>query len=165
MKIGQLASRAGLNASAIRYYEKLGLLPQPQRQGNQRRYPAEALNRILLIRFASEMGFTLNEIKLFLSGIKENAPVGPRWKKLAHRKLDEVKQLMQRSRRLKSLLEHLLHCRCSSLKICVQRLSLSPNLRSLQKHHAKPTQKSPRVTNSWDEILVQADAQKSPKTS
>jgi MerR family redox-sensitive transcriptional activator SoxR len=141
MKIGELAARANLNASAIRYYEKLSLLPQQQRQGHQRRYPAEALNRILLIRFASEMGFTLSEIKLFLSGIKENAPVGPRWKKLAHRKLAEVEQLMQRSRRLKSLLEHLLICRCSSLKICVHRLSLSPNLRSLQKPYRRDAQK------------------------
>jgi MerR family transcriptional regulator, redox-sensitive transcriptional activator SoxR len=133
MKIGKLATRAGLNASAIRYYEKRGVLPNPQRQGNQRRYPAEALNRVLLIRFASEMGFTLNEIKLFLSGIKENAPVGPRWKKLAHRKLAQVEQTIQRSRRLKSLLKHLLHCRCASLEICVQRLSLSPTLTSLQR--------------------------------
>src|SRR5271163_4584702 len=121
MKVGELATRAGLNASAIRYYEKLNLLPKPQRQGNQRRYPAEALNRVLLIRFASEMGFTLSEIKLFLSGIKENAPVGPRWQKLAHRKLAEVAETMQRSRRLKSLLEHLLHCRCARLQTCVRR--------------------------------------------
>src|SRR5277367_1978517 len=137
MKIGQLAARANLNASAIRYYEKRGLLPPPHRQGNQRRYPSDSLNRILLIRFASEMGFTLNEIKLFLSGIKETAPPAPRWKKLAHRKLAKVEQLIQRSRRLKSLLEHLLHCRCSSLKICVHRLSLSPTVRSLQKPRAK----------------------------
>jgi len=136
MKIGELAARANLNASAIRYYEKLSLLPQPHRQNHQRRYPADALNRILLIRFASEMGFTLTEIKLFLSGIKESAPPAPRWNKLAHRKLAELEQQMQRSRRLKSLLKHLLHCRCSSLKICVQRLSLSPRLRSLQKLRA-----------------------------
>ena len=142
MKIGQLAARANLNASAIRYYEKRGLLPAPQRQGNQRRYPSDSLDRVLLIRFASEMGFTLNEIKLFLSGIKENAPVGPRWQKLAHRKLAEVEQIMQRSRRLKSLLEHLLHCRCSSLKTCVTRLSLSPNLRSLRKAHRPEAPKS-----------------------
>ena len=142
MKIGQLAARANLNASAIRYYEKRRLLPPPHRQGNQRRYPSDSLNRVLLIRFASEMGFTLTEVKLFLSGIKENAPIGPRWKKLAHRKLAEVDQLIQRSRRLKSLLEHLLHCRCASLKICVARLNLSPNLRSLRKaQHRTGTQK------------------------
>jgi len=163
MKIGELARRANLNASAIRYYEKLSLLPQPQRQGQQRRYPAEALNRILLIRFASEMGFTLSEIKLFLSGIKETAPPAPRWKKLAHRKLAEVEKTIQCSRRLKSLLQHLLHCRCSSLAICVQRLSLSPNLRSLQKPRAKRKQKSPHAPNSWDEIFAQADSAKISK--
>lgn len=133
MKIGELAVRARLNSSAIRYYERIGLLPIAQRQGNQRRYSAEALNRISLIRFASEMGFTLSEIKLFLSGIKEDAPVGPRWKKLARRKLSEVQETIDRSRRLKSLLEHLLHCRCASLEICVQRLSLSESLRMLKR--------------------------------
>lgn len=148
MKIGQLATRAGLNASAIRYYENLGLLAAPQRQSGQRRYPSEALNRVLLIRFASEMGFTLSEIKLFLSGIKENSSPGPRWEKLAHRKLAEVQQTIQRSRRLKSLLEHLLHCRCASLQICVTRLSLSPRLRSLQNPLVTASRKPRHPQNS-----------------
>ena len=129
MKIGELAGRSGLNASAIRYYETRGLLPAPHRTGGQRRYPANALDRVLLIRFASEMGFMLSEIKVFLNGLRDDAPVGPRWKKLAHRKIQEVQRGIQRARRLKSLLEHLLHCRCISLEVCVKRLSLSPNLR------------------------------------
>lgn len=129
MKIGELAGRSGLNASAIRYYEKRGLLPAPHRAGGQRRYPADALDRVLLIRFASEMGFTLSEIKVFLNGLRDDAPVGPRWKKLARRKIQEVEGSIQRTRRLKSLLEHLLHCRCASLQVCVERLSLSPTLR------------------------------------
>ena len=129
MKIGQLAARAAVNASAIRYYEKLGLLPAPQRSGGQRRYPGDALDRVLLIRFAGEMGFSLGEIKVFLHGLCDNAPVGPRWRKLAHRKIKEVEENINRSILLKSLLENLLHCRCASLQICVQRLSLSPNLR------------------------------------
>jgi MerR family redox-sensitive transcriptional activator SoxR len=129
MKIGQLAARAAINASAIRYYEKMGLLAAPHRVGGQRRYPTDALDRILLIRFAGEMGFSLGEIKLFLHGLRENAPVGPRWKKLAHRKIKEVEENIHRSLLLKSLLENLLHCRCASLQLCVQRLSLSPNLR------------------------------------
>jgi MerR family redox-sensitive transcriptional activator SoxR len=131
MKIGELAARAGLNASAIRYYEKMGLLAAPQRLGGQRRYPADALDRVLLIRFAGEMDFTLGEIKLFLQGLRENCPVGPRWKKLAHRKIAEIDENLQRSIRLKSFLQNLLHCRCASLQICVQRLSLSPNLRRI----------------------------------
>jgi MerR family redox-sensitive transcriptional activator SoxR len=136
MKIGQLARSANLNASAIRYYEKCGLLAPPQRIGGQRRYPADAAYRVLLIRFASDMGFTLAEIKLFLSGLRDNTPVGPRWKKLAARKLTEVEQTIARSLKLKSLLQGLRHCHCASLQQCVRALGLSQNLRSLS-HDAK----------------------------
>jgi MerR family transcriptional regulator, redox-sensitive transcriptional activator SoxR len=137
MKIGQLARGAGLNASAIRYYEKRGLLVPPQRQGGQRRYPSDALSRALLIRFATEMGFTLSEIKLFLNGLRDNTPVGPRWKKLATRKLIEVDQTIARSLKLKSLLQDLLHCHCPSLPYCVNCLSLSPKLRRLESMRVK----------------------------
>jgi MerR family transcriptional regulator, redox-sensitive transcriptional activator SoxR len=133
MKIGELAARAGLNASALRYYEKMGLLAPPHRTGGQRRYASDALDRVLLIRFAGEMGFTLSEIKLFLLGLRDNTPVGPRWKKLADRKITEINESIQRSLRLKSLLQHLLQCRCASLQICIQRLSLSPKLRSISR--------------------------------
>lgn len=129
MKIGQLAHRAGLNASAIRYYEKLGLLAPPHRVGGQRRYSPDALDRVLLIRFAGDMGFSLPEIRLFLSGLRDNVPVGPRWKKLATRKLSEVEASIARSLRLKTLLQCLLHCRCASLNQCVTTLGLSENLR------------------------------------
>ena len=70
--------------------------------GPQRRYPSDAVHRVLLIRFASEMGFTLSEIKLFLNGLRDKAPVGPRWRKLARRKIKEVDETIQRSFRLKS---------------------------------------------------------------
>jgi len=141
MKIGELAMHAGLNASAIRYYEKTGLLSAPHRVSGQRRYSADALDRVLLIRFASEMGFSLPEIKIFLAGLKNGAPVGPRWKKLARGKIQEVVQNMERAKRLKSLLEHLLDCRCVSLAICVQRLMLSPRMRSLRS--ASPSSRTP----------------------
>jgi MerR family redox-sensitive transcriptional activator SoxR len=132
MRIGELARDAGLNASAIRYYEKCGLLLSPHRSGGQRRYSKDTLDRVLLIRFASDMGFSLGEIRLFLSGLRDDAPVGARWKNLAHRKIREVERSIERSRRLKSLLEHLLHCHCASLQVCVRRLSLSPDLRLLR---------------------------------
>jgi MerR family transcriptional regulator, redox-sensitive transcriptional activator SoxR len=131
MKIGELAGRTGLNPSAIRYYERRGLLAAPYRTGGQRRYPDEAVYRVLLISFASAMGFTLSEIKIFLSGLRDDAPIGPRWRKLAHRKIKEVERTMERSLRLKSLLEHLLRCRCASLRVCVERLSLSQNLQQI----------------------------------
>lgn len=132
MKIGELASLAGLKPSAIRYYEKLGVLEAPHRVGGQRRYSADAQDRVLLIRFAAEMDFTLAEIKLFLNGLRNNAAVGPRWRKLAYTKIKQVEDTMQRSRRLKSLLQHLLHCQCPSLQVCMQRLSLNPSMKRLE---------------------------------
>src|SRR5215467_10931877 len=131
MKIGELARRAGLNPSAIRYYEKFGLLASPHRSGGQRRYSHDALDRVLLIRFAGQMGFSLSEIKLFLSGLRDNAPVGPRWKTLATKKLSEVENSIARSLRLKTLLQKLRHCHCASLKQCVTALGLSENRRFL----------------------------------
>jgi len=136
MKIGKLARRTGLTASAIRYYENVGLLLAPQRSGGQRRFPPDALHRVLLIRYANEMSFTLAEIKLTLSGVRDSSPVGVRWKKLAHRKIKDVNRTIASSQRLKSLLEHLLRCNCLSLQICVQRLSLSENLKHIRGHRA-----------------------------
>ena len=143
MKIGELARLTGLNASAIRYYEQIGLVPAPDRISGQRRYPADAHHRLLLVRFAGDMGFTLAEIKLFLAGLRDASPVGLRWRKLANRKIKEIDESMKRARRLKDLLEHLLHCHCASLGICVQRLSLSPNLRVIAQ--SKTSGLSPHV--------------------
>jgi DNA-binding transcriptional MerR regulator len=142
MKIGELAGRAGVNASAIRYYEKRRILAAPDRVGGQRRYSDDALDRLLLIRFASDIGFSLSEIRSFLDGLRADAPVGPKWKKLAHRKINEVDEAMDRARRLKSLLLHLLECPCSSLGVCVRRLGLSPNLRSIGHAKRMPRQRT-----------------------
>jgi len=128
MKIGELAARTGVNASAIRYYEKMGLLQAPSRIGGQRLYAGGAVDRVLLIRFAGEMDFTLAETKLFLSGLRDQAPVGPRWEKLARRKLKQVEEGIERSLRLQALLKNLLHCKCASLKVCVECLSLCDHL-------------------------------------
>jgi MerR family redox-sensitive transcriptional activator SoxR len=144
MKIGELASRAGLNASALRYYERCGLLAAPYRMGGQRVYSDDVIYRVLLIRFASDMGFTLAEIKLFLNGLRDNAPVGFRWRKLAHRKIKEVNATIRRSNQLKSLLEHLLECQCGSLQLCVERLRLSPTL-PLIAHRPKERQLQTRA--------------------
>jgi MerR family redox-sensitive transcriptional activator SoxR len=133
MKIGELAASTGQNASAIRYYESVGLLAAPHRTKGQRRYAADAAHRVLLIRFASEMGFTLDEIRIFLGGLRDDAAVGSRWKKLAERKIKDVERTIECSLQLKALLQHLLRCHCASLAVCVERLSLSPRLQKIRK--------------------------------
>jgi MerR family redox-sensitive transcriptional activator SoxR len=145
MRIGDLARRSGMNASAIRYYESVGLLKPAERVAGQRHYSPEAVDRVLLIPFASDMGFTLSEIKLFLDGLRGDTPVGTRWKKLAQRKIREVEETIQRSQQLKLLLHHLLRCHCASLEVCVQRLSLSPDLRRIGRRAKRRSKSSPRL--------------------
>ena len=141
MKIGELAGRTGLNASAIRYYESLGLLREPHRVGGQRRYAEDAVYRAMLIRFAGEMGFTLPEVAIFLNGLRDDVPVGARWKKLAHRKLVEVERGIERSLKLKTLLEHLLRCHCGTLHECVERLDLSPRRKAISESVKEPARR------------------------
>src|SRR5256884_2623612 len=105
LSIGQVAREAGLSASALRYYEKAGLLPAPPRRSRQRRYTEAVFGRISLIRLALEAGFTIGETRLFLSGFSEQTPPAARWRALALRKLQEVKPPMGRAPRVKPLLE------------------------------------------------------------
>lgn len=65
MTIGQVARKTGLRASAIRFYEKSGLLPRPDRAGGQRRCDDLILDRLALLDFAKKSGFTLDEIRGF----------------------------------------------------------------------------------------------------
>src|SRR5258708_21390571 len=103
--IGEVAREAGLSTSALRYYERAGLLPAPPRRSRQRRYSEAIFGRIYLIRLALEAGFTIGETRLFLSGFSEQTPPAARWRAPAARKLEEVNALMDRTRRMEVLLE------------------------------------------------------------
>ena len=144
MKIGELAARAELAPSAVRYYEKIGLLPPAERIGGQRRYASAALDRLLLIRFAGEMDFSLAEIKLFLHGFRENTPVSARWRKLTSSKIAELRQRLDFTTRLLRFLQRMQHCRCIQLHQCVTGLSLSPRLRAIRGSRRKNPKAAPR---------------------
>ena len=118
LSIGQVAREAGLSTSALRYYEKAGLLPAPPRRSRQRRYEEAVFGRIYLIRLALEAGFTVGETRLFRSGFSEQTPPAARWRALAARKLKEVDALMDRAQRMKLLLETSFQCRCPRLEDC-----------------------------------------------
>ncbi len=67
LTIGKVAARAGISADAIRYYERLGVLPRPTRTAaGYRSYPDTVFNRIALVRHAQRFGFSLREIGGFL---------------------------------------------------------------------------------------------------
>jgi MerR family mercuric resistance operon transcriptional regulator len=64
--IGELSRRTGCNTETIRYYERIGLLPSPDRQGRYRRYAATDIRRLMFVRRARDIGFTLDEVRALL---------------------------------------------------------------------------------------------------
>ena len=64
--IGELSRRTGCNIETIRYYERIGLLPSPDREGRYRRYGDADVHRLAFVRRARELGFTLDEVRALL---------------------------------------------------------------------------------------------------
>jgi DNA-binding transcriptional MerR regulator len=118
MTIGEVARRSGLAASTIRYYEEAGLLPPPARLSGRRVFDEQTLDRLLVITFAKEAGFTLREIRQLFDGFASSTPAGVRWKKLAAAKLEQVEALALRVETMKQLLREALRCGCVELESC-----------------------------------------------
>ena len=115
MTIGDLARASGLRASAIRYYERTGLLPEPARAGGRRRYDRRALERLALLDFARQCGFRLAEIRALLNSFADTAPLGKRLDGIAQRKLAELDLEARRIALRKARIERALHCRFADI--------------------------------------------------
>jgi MerR family redox-sensitive transcriptional activator SoxR len=126
MSIGEVAQICGLAPSAIRYYEKAGLLPKPIRISRQRRYGAEVIGRLRLLQIAREAGFTIAETRTFVAGFSATTSPAIRWRTLAERKLGEIEAQMRRLRRMKVLLKSGFRCRCLSIEDCARIIGTAP---------------------------------------
>ena len=122
LSIGEVARRAGVRSSALRYYEGVGLLPAPERENGRRRYDGEVLGEVLdrlkVVRVAQQAGFTISEIKTLLNGFSVDTPPSERWRLLAEEKLPEVEALVERALGMKDLLQRGLRCECLRLEDC-----------------------------------------------
>ena len=118
MSIGEVARRAGVAPSAIRYYESAGLLPGPRRAGGKRRYDDGVLDWLMLIALAREAGFTIAEIRWLVAGFAPGTPPAERWRALAARKLAEIEALVARAARMRAVLRQALACGCVRLEDC-----------------------------------------------
>ena len=122
MSIGEVAQRAGVRPSALRYYEGVGLLLAPERKNGRRRYDGEVLREVLdrlaVVRAAQQAGFTISETRMLLDGFSEDTPPSERWRILAREKLTEVDALIERALGMKHLLERGLRCECLRLEDC-----------------------------------------------
>jgi len=118
LTIGQVAKRAGLNVSAIRYYELQGLLPEAPRISGQRRYSDDTLTRLGVIDVAKRAGFSLDEIRLLLTATDRGEPAHAQLQELAERKLPEVEELIDRAKRVRTWLRTATDCGCETLDVC-----------------------------------------------
>jgi MerR family transcriptional regulator, redox-sensitive transcriptional activator SoxR len=118
LSIGEVARRAGVATSSIRYYESIGLLAEPEREGGQRRYDEAVLGKLAFIGVAQSAGFKLAEIKELIEGIDDGAAMGGRMRLLSARKLDEVEALLERTKAMKGWLEVARQCGCDTPAEC-----------------------------------------------
>ena len=118
LTIGEVARRAGIRTSALRYYERVGLLPAPERINGRRRYDENVLQQIALIHFAQRAVFTVSEIRTLLYELPVEMPASARWQQVSTQKLAEVNVLLNKVVMMKSLLESTLECTCSTLDDC-----------------------------------------------
>jgi DNA-binding transcriptional MerR regulator len=118
LTIGALASRFALNTSAIRYYERVGVLPQPARERGQRRYGPDAIRRLEVLEIAKRAGFSLDETRVLLQSAEAGTPAFESLRALAARKLPEVEALIARAQAMRDWLLVANDCSCTSLDVC-----------------------------------------------
>jgi MerR family transcriptional regulator, redox-sensitive transcriptional activator SoxR len=116
LRIGEVARRAGVRVSLIRYYEDIGLLPEPERVSGQRRYDESVLRRLTVIHVAQRAGLTLDEIRELLE--HGNDPMNERLRDLATRRLPEIDALIARAQAMRAWLVTASGCNCETLDVC-----------------------------------------------
>jgi MerR family redox-sensitive transcriptional activator SoxR len=103
MTISEVARQVGLHPSAIRYYERIGLLPSPPRRSGRRRYDPSVVNCLAVIQRARQSGFTLAEIRELFFGFRGASRASERWQELSRRKLAELDDRIEEIREMRDL--------------------------------------------------------------
>jgi DNA-binding transcriptional MerR regulator len=115
LTIGDVAREAGIAATTLRYYERIGLVPAPARLGGQRRYDEAVLARLEVIRLCKSAGFALEEIQRLFA---DDAPGRPASRALAEAKLAEIDAQMESLARARAVIAWGMRCTCPSIDTC-----------------------------------------------
>jgi MerR family transcriptional regulator, redox-sensitive transcriptional activator SoxR len=118
LTIGQVAERAGLRTSHIRFYERVGVLPEPARISGQRRYREDVLHRLAIIDVAQRAGLTLEEITPLTGPDNRSADASRHIRALADEKLPQIDALIARAQAVKHWLQVARTCDCTSVDVC-----------------------------------------------
>jgi MerR family redox-sensitive transcriptional activator SoxR len=118
MRIGEVAKKAGVRPSAIRFYERAGVLPPASRESGQRRFGADIELYLTIIEHARQAGFTIADIKVLFNGFQEAKPASTRWRELAQKKSVEIETQMRRLQNMQRLLKQSMECHCVRIEDC-----------------------------------------------
>ncbi len=118
LTIGEVAERADLRPSSIRYYESIGLLRDPERLAGRRRYPPEVLRELAVIDIAQRAGLSLAEIRDLVGAARGEAAFAERLRGLAERKLPEIEALIARAETVSRWLQLARQCGCPTVEDC-----------------------------------------------
>ena len=117
--VGRVAQRTGVRVSTLHFYEKKGLIRSWRNAGNQRRYKADVLRRIALIKAAQKMGISLDDIKGALDTLPDSrTPTTDDWAKLSSNWREDLNQRIAYLERLRDSLTGCIGCGCLSMKNC-----------------------------------------------
>lgn len=117
--IGEVARRAGLATSALRYYERQGLIQSVRTSGDQRRYPRSVLRRLAFIRAAQSVGLSLEEIRAALSTLPgARTPTPADWARLSRSWRGRLDEQIAGLIALRDGLTSCIGCGCLSLRRC-----------------------------------------------
>ena len=119
LTIGEVAARAGVTTSALRFYDSQGLISAERTAGNQRRYRRSTLRRVAFVRAAQQVGLSLEDIAAALATLpRERTPTKSDWERLSQSwrglldaRIDELEALRDR-------LTGCIGCGCLSLRSC-----------------------------------------------
>jgi MerR family redox-sensitive transcriptional activator SoxR len=115
LTIGELAHRAGVSTSAVRYWEELGLIPEPARVSGQRRYPESAVELVGIVLLLRDVGFSLAEQKALMAS-RGTAP--GEWRRLALRKVAELDGQIAKAQAAREAIQHSLRCPHEDIMEC-----------------------------------------------
>lgn len=116
-KVGEIAEKIGVNVETLRYYEKIKIMPKPKRKESRYRFYDELdLKRLLFIKRAKELGFTLKEIKELLNLKIESTATCGDVKHLAEHKLNDIEERIKDLMNIKNVLLKLINqCVCEEV--------------------------------------------------
>ena len=119
LAIGELSARSGVSASALRFYERQGLIESRRTEGNQRRYPAVTLRRVALIQAGKSAGIPLERIGSALGTLPAGKqPTKRDWERLSRSWRNELDERIATLHAIRGRLTTCIGCGCLSLKTC-----------------------------------------------